>query len=96
MAVASCSARRLNMCVWMCVRRSTARLTSGQRMALNDVEEAHVEDREGNRFFVYEHLSQVGGGAPTHGCCCCSFCVGAAAFLCWGSFCRGPPPLRGP
>ncbi|KAF5830124.1 hypothetical protein DUNSADRAFT_15015 [Dunaliella salina] len=31
-------------------------------MALNDVEEAHVEDREGNRYFVYEHLAQ---GSPT-------------------------------
>jgi len=42
--------------------RSTARLSSGQRTALNDVEEAHVEDREGKTFYVYEHLAQVDNG----------------------------------
>lgn len=44
------------------IDRSTARVTNGQRVALNDVEEAHVEDRQGGRVFVYEHLSQ---GSPT-------------------------------
>lgn len=41
-------------------RRSTARLSTGQRTALNDVEESHIEDRGGQRFWVYEHRSQVG------------------------------------
>jgi hypothetical protein len=41
------------------MRRSTSRLTTGQRTALNDVESAEVEVREGQRYFVYEHLSQV-------------------------------------
>jgi hypothetical protein len=39
--------------------RSTARLSSGQRTALNDIEEAHSEDREGQTYIVYEHTSQV-------------------------------------
>lgn len=42
-----------------CTPRSTSRLTTGQRTALNDIEEAHTEDREGNRYYVYEHLAQV-------------------------------------
>lgn len=40
-------------------RRSTARLSSGQRTALNDVIEAHTEERSGQTFYVYEHTSQV-------------------------------------
>lgn len=39
--------------------RSTARLSSGQRTALNDVEESHQEDRGGQAYYVYEHTSQV-------------------------------------
>lgn len=39
--------------------RSTARLSSGQRTALNDIEEVHKEERDGKTFFVYEHTSQV-------------------------------------
>lgn len=53
------------------VRRSTARLSSGQRTALNDVEEAHAEERDGQTYWVYEHTTQVGaawrlrcGGKP--------------------------------
>ena len=48
-------------------RRSTSRVSNGQRVALNDVEEAHKEDRAGGAFFVYEHLSQVQGGADVSG-----------------------------
>ncbi|KAF6251169.1 lumen targeted protein [Scenedesmus sp. NREL 46B-D3] len=44
------------------VDRSTARLSSGQRTALNDVIEAHTEERSGQTFYVYEHTSQ---GSPT-------------------------------
>ncbi|GBF87690.1 hypothetical protein Rsub_00401 [Raphidocelis subcapitata] len=44
------------------IDRSTARLSTGQRTALNDVEEAHREDRGGQAFYVYEHASQ---GSPT-------------------------------
>jgi hypothetical protein len=39
--------------------RSTARLSSGQRTALNDVEEVHSEERDGQTYYVYEHTSQV-------------------------------------
>eukprot|EP00878_Enallax_costatus_P031048 GHUV01033882.1.p1 GENE.GHUV01033882.1~~GHUV01033882.1.p1 ORF type:complete len:297 (+),score=49.64 GHUV01033882.1:64-954(+) len=44
------------------VDRSTARLSSGQRTALNDVEESHKEERDGQVYYVYEHTSQ---GSPT-------------------------------
>lgn len=44
------------------IDRSTARLSSGQRTALNDIEEVHKEERDGKAFFVYEHTSQ---GSPT-------------------------------
>ncbi|WIA34603.1 hypothetical protein OEZ86_012923 [Tetradesmus obliquus] len=44
------------------VDRSTARLSSGQRTALNDVIEARTEERNGQTYFVYEHTSQ---GSPT-------------------------------
>lgn len=37
-------------------------MTTGQRRTLNDVEEVHGEDRNGQRYVVYEHLSQ---GSPT-------------------------------
>ncbi len=50
------------------VDRSTSRVSSGQRVALNDVEEAHKEERGTDKtpFFVYEHLTQV---RPV--LCCC-------------------------
>ncbi|GLI64352.1 hypothetical protein VaNZ11_007592 [Volvox africanus] len=44
------------------VDRSTARTTAGQRVALNDVQEAHLETRDGLQYWVYEHVSQ---GSPT-------------------------------
>ncbi|EFJ45610.1 hypothetical protein VOLCADRAFT_105895 [Volvox carteri f. nagariensis] len=44
------------------VDRSTARTTAGQRVALNDVQEAHLETRDGLQYWVYEHISQ---GSPT-------------------------------
>jgi len=43
------------------VDRSTARVTSGQRVALNSIEAAAKEKRNGAPYFVYEHVSQ---GAP--------------------------------
>jgi hypothetical protein len=54
--------RRVQLCVLVvcsCVCRSTARLSSGQRTALNDVVEARTEERNGQTYFVYEHTSQV-------------------------------------
>jgi hypothetical protein len=49
--------------------RSTARLSSGQRTALNDVESVAAVDREGSTYWVYEHISQVkwGGGGEGEG-----------------------------
>ncbi|KAG2496712.1 hypothetical protein HYH03_005125 [Edaphochlamys debaryana] len=44
------------------VDRSTARTTVGQRLMLNTVEEAHLEERGGLQYWVYEHVSQ---GSPT-------------------------------
>lgn len=45
------------------IDRSTARLSSGQRTALNDVEDARTEDRgAAGKVYVFEHLSQ---GSPT-------------------------------
>ncbi|KAI8466368.1 MAG: lumen targeted protein [Monoraphidium minutum] len=40
------------------IDRSTARLSTGQRTALNDVEFSRMEERDGQRFYVYEHRSQ--------------------------------------
>lgn len=54
---APCGDTNLTMGMLLC--RSTSRLSSGQRVALNDVEEAHMEDREGRPYWVFEHLSQV-------------------------------------
>ena len=39
--------------------RSTARVSSGQRVSLNDVEVVREETREGSPYWVYEHISQV-------------------------------------
>eukprot|EP00879_Flechtneria_rotunda_P026245 GHRR01027974.1.p1 GENE.GHRR01027974.1~~GHRR01027974.1.p1 ORF type:complete len:208 (+),score=53.59 GHRR01027974.1:604-1227(+) len=44
------------------VDRSTARTSTGQRTALNDIEEAHAEERNGQTYYVYEHTTQ---GSPT-------------------------------
>ena len=50
--------------IFACFDRSTSRMSTGQRFALNDVEEAHEEVRgEGQLFWVYEHRSQVGEGS---------------------------------
>ena len=44
------------------VDRSTARVTSGQRVSLNTVEEATSVEKDGITYFIYEHISQ---GSPT-------------------------------
>lgn len=44
------------------VDRSTGRITSGQRVNLNSVESAGEEERDGLRYIVFEHVSQVCGG----------------------------------
>ena len=43
----------------MCCCRSTARVTTGQRVSLNSIESAVQESRDGLTYWVYEHLSQV-------------------------------------
>lgn len=43
----------------MLIDRSTARITTGQRVSLNSVEEASRQDRDGVPYFVFEHVSQV-------------------------------------
>ena len=43
----------------MCFCRSTARVTTGQRVSLNSIESAAQETRDGLTYWVYEHLSQV-------------------------------------
>lgn len=53
--------RVLSMCMHAHACRSTARVSTGQRVALNDVENAAAETRDGEPYYVYEHLSQVGG-----------------------------------
>jgi hypothetical protein len=40
--------------------RSTSRLSSGQRTSLNDIEDVKVQERDGQTYVLYEHLSQVG------------------------------------
>lgn len=39
--------------------RSTARVTTGQRVSLNTIEEAATETRDGHTYWAYEHTSQV-------------------------------------
>lgn len=39
--------------------RSTARVTTGQRVSLNTIEEAGQETRDGHPYWTYEHTSQV-------------------------------------
>lgn len=41
------------------IDRSTARITTGQRVSLNSVEEASKQERDGTPYFVFEHVSQV-------------------------------------
>ena len=43
----------------MVMARSTARVSTGQRVSLNSIEEASKEERDGHMYWVYEHLSQV-------------------------------------
>jgi len=43
------------------VDRSTARVTSGQRVSLSSVEVASMSEHDGIRYYVYEHVSQ---GSP--------------------------------
>ena len=43
----------------VCCSRSTARVTTGQRVSLNSIESAVQESRDGLTYWVYEHLSQV-------------------------------------
>lgn len=44
------------------VDRSTARVTSGQRVSLNIVEDAVATEKDGIKYYIYEHVSQ---GSPT-------------------------------
>ena len=44
----------------MLIDRSTARITTGQRVSLNSVEASNKEERDGTPYFVFEHVSQVG------------------------------------
>ncbi len=41
------------------MRSSTARLSTGQRTALNDVEDARLEQRPEGPYWIFEHISQV-------------------------------------
>lgn len=43
------------------IDRSTARLTTGQRTSLNDVEGVTKDTRDGLAYWVYEHVSQARG-----------------------------------
>lgn len=44
------------------IDRSTARITTGQRVSLNSVERAERRQLDGTPYFVFEHVSQ---GSPT-------------------------------
>jgi len=44
------------------IDRSTARVTSGQRISLNSVEDAKTIENDGIKYYIYEHVSQ---GSPT-------------------------------
>ena len=39
--------------------RSTARVTTGQRVSLNQIETSSRQDREGQMYWMFEHSSQV-------------------------------------
>lgn len=44
------------------IDKSTARVSTGQRVALNSIEALKVEERDGSKYIVYEHISQ---GSPS-------------------------------
>ncbi len=44
------------------VDKSTARVTSGQRISLSSIESVTAQQRDGLTYYVYEHVSQVGCG----------------------------------
>ncbi len=44
-------------------------MSTGQRVSLNSVERASTEQRDGQTYWAYEHLSQVLGYAPPPSCC---------------------------
>lgn len=46
-------------CPQVLLDRSTGRLTTGQRVSLNSVESTEAVERDGVKYFVYEHVSQV-------------------------------------
>lgn len=43
------------------IDKSTARVSTGQRVALNSIEELKAEERDGRQYITYEHISQ---GSP--------------------------------
>lgn len=43
----------------MLLDRSTGRMTTGQRVSLNSVESAAEVERDGVKYYIYEHISQV-------------------------------------
>lgn len=49
-----------NVAETVLIDRSTARLTTGQRTSLNEIENVQAQTRDGQTFWVYEHISQVG------------------------------------
>lgn len=51
-----------DVAITVLVDRSTSRISSGQRITLNNIEESHKETRDGLEYWVYEHLTQ---GSPT-------------------------------
>lgn len=44
--------------------KSTGRVTTGQRVALSSLEEARFEERDGTKYWLYEHVAQ---GSPNAG-----------------------------
>ncbi|KIY93318.1 PsbP domain-containing protein 5 [Monoraphidium neglectum] len=50
--------RAKDVALTVLIDRSTARKTTGQRTALNDVEQSRVEERGGQKYYVYEHRAQ--------------------------------------
>lgn len=46
--------------------RSTARVTEGQRVALQQVEKVQAEERDGTTYWTYDHLSQVDLWSKSH------------------------------
>eukprot|EP00798_Chlamydomonas_sp_ICE-L_P003868 gene3868-13931_t len=54
----------IDVALTVLIDRSTSRVSTGQRVAMNDVEDAYLMDKPDGRFYVYEHQSQ---GSPTPG-----------------------------